>query len=133
MLTFLKRTSSPVEVRTKDYGNLLIFEAWKHKQLVMKMTCVKKDASTLLIGDILPWGHRPEKNINKGYGSALMEELLNYAGRNGIRRITGNLSKHDRGHKERLHHFYRKFGFTVTEFENPDGDYDGKICKTLDI
>lgn len=89
------------------------------------MQCVVESSSTILIGDIL---HQNEAtDYNKGYGTLMMEHLLVYAKEHGYSYIYGNLSEVDLDHKERLHHFYQKFGFTITEYPEPQGHYYGKI------
>ena len=133
MLSFLKRETVPVELQIKDMETLVIFDAFVRSKHVMRMQCTKKDESTFLIGDIFckceqdPW-----KYVNKGYGSKLMEAMLDFAAENDIHNIIGNLSIVDLDHKERLHHFYKKFGFTITENEPCcDKNYYGKIYKQL--
>lgn len=59
--------------------------------------------------------------INRGFGSMLLRELLLVAEQNGIRRIEGRMQQADLAeHRERLLHFYGKFGFVVAD--------DGRIC-----
>lgn len=53
------------------------------------------------------------KDYNKGYGSLLMEQLLNIAKKENIKVITGNISSIDWNHFERIRHFYQKYGFSV--------------------
>ena len=52
--------------------------------------------------------------ISKGYGSAMMIALISYARSNNYTTIDGWLSRVDYGHKERLYHFYKKFGFEIS-------------------
>ena len=59
--------------------------------------------------------------INKGYGSIVMTEYLNYMKKLKIQKITGFLSlvdTHDETHRDLLHHFYKKFGFCIKENDN---------------
>lgn len=71
--------------------------------------------------------HMQSRNYNNGYGSIMMDN----ATERGYITIHGNLSTVDADHKERLHHFYEKFGFTITEYpENKDCFY-GEIRKIL--
>ena len=51
--------------------------------------------------------------INKGLGSMLLNALLDIAKKRNIRRITGEISRVDIGHIERLVHFYEKHNFEV--------------------
>lgn len=65
---------------------------------------------------------------NKGYGSIVMEELLKYVKCLKASYITGELSPVDIGtsdddetkreNRERLYHFYPKFGFTIDKANN---------------
>lgn len=90
-----------------------------------KMQCVIESDNTILIGDIQ---HENENaDYNKGYGTMMMDKLLTYAKENHFDCIYGNLSMVDSDHKERLHHFYQKFGFDVTEYPELQGTYYGKI------
>ena len=89
------------------------------------MNCVKESGSSILIGDIRHDDERPR--YNKGYGTMMMKKLLEFSGENGYTYIHGNLSTVDLDHKDRLHHFYQKFGFTITEYPEPQGNYYGKI------
>ena len=71
------------------------------------------------------------KFINKGYGSEMMKKLLEYANENGCEEIFGELSVVDLDHKDRLHHFYEKFGFKIMEYSQRRGCYYGEIKKML--
>lgn len=60
---------------------------------------------------------------NKGYGSIMMEVLINYAKSLAfnIEYISGFLSfvdTADEEHNQRLRHFYSKFGFTIDDKDN---------------
>lgn len=53
---------------------------------------------------------------NKGYGSIMLEELIEYAKEKEKEYIDGWLSQSDvKDHKERLLAFYKKFGFEITD------------------
>jgi len=90
-----------------------------------RMQCYVDSDRSILIGDIRH--DREKRDYNKGYGSMMMQKLIDYARENNYRYIHGNLSVVDFDHKSRLHHFYQKFGFTVTEFSIPRDCYYGKI------
>lgn len=92
------------------------------------MKCVIQEDGTILIGDII---HTNSKNYNHGYGSLMMEQLISYATEHGYSLICGNLSTVDSDHKERIHHFYEKFGFVITEHSEPLNCYYGEINKKL--
>lgn len=56
------------------------------------------------------------EDMNCGYGSILMSELITYAQLNKIPKIVGNMERRDlEDHGERLLHFYRKFGFDIID------------------
>lgn len=56
---------------------------------------------------------------NQGYGSILMQEFLDYIKQMPVKLVYGFLSEIDlqrsEEHKELLFHFYKKFGFEITE------------------
>lgn len=86
-----------------------------NKKILGTITCViKEELRVITISDIIC------KQNNKGYGSVMMKELLNYARQNGFMYIDGWLSEVDYDHKERLYHFYQKFGFEI--IQNQDGN-----------
>lgn len=97
--------------------------------VISKIKCVLQRDGTLLIGDIMPYKNK--RHYCKGYGSMMMDELLKYAYKNEIHTIIGNLSIVDKEHKERLHAFYIKHGFKVTEYEIPKESYYGEVIKKL--
>lgn len=59
------------------------------------------------------------KDFNKGYGSMIMGSFLQYAVKFRVSRISGVLSRVDlerpNDHKNLLYHFYKKFGFEISE------------------
>jgi GNAT superfamily N-acetyltransferase len=79
----------------------------------------------MLIGDIEPF--IKEKYYNKGYGSLMMQKLLEFASLKGLDTIHGNLSLVDKDHEERLQHFYEKHGFDIIVFEEPDNMIYGEL------
>ena len=98
----------------------------KNKTYYNSMRCtLYQELKTIHIGDICirddrslePWNHT--KFVNKGYGTLMMSELLNFAKENNYKKITGNISNVDNNtewdphHRERLIHFYKKFGFKI--------------------
>ena len=64
---------------------------------------------------------------NQGYGSIVMEQLIKYAKHLNVSYISGKLSFVDIGtsdddetkseNRERLYHFYSKFGFVINKEE----------------
>lgn len=75
---------------------------------------------------------------DKGYGTILMNELIQYAKKLKVKYISGELSFVDIGindnddrckeKRERLYHFYPKFGFIIEEYERSNGTI-GKTIK----
>ena len=61
----------------------------------------------------------------------MMQKLIEYAKENGYSRLYGNLSDVDIGHKDRLYHFYEKFGFEITEYPKKIDCYFGMIEKRI--
>lgn len=127
------KKSKSVIVKIGGSSPALFLTAFQNGNPVMQMQCVREDASALLICDIMPCPEGANNRYNKGYGSKLMEELFAYASANDIKSISGNLSKWDLDHKDRLHHFYKKHGFTITEYAETEikDNYYGKITKIV--
>ena len=74
-----------------------------------QMTCeIHKESKSIKICDIL------SEKENSGYGSLMMQKLIEFANQNDFMYIDGWLSRYDYDHKERLLHFYQKFGFNIT-------------------
>lgn len=75
---------------------------------------------------------------DRGYGTLLMNELIQYAKKLKVQYISGELSFVDIGKndeddsckekRERLYHFYPKFGFIIEEYERSNGTI-GKTIK----
>lgn len=47
----------------------------------------------------------------------MMKERVKYARQNEFKQLNGWLSKANYDHKERLYHFYQKFGFEIIQKE----------------
>lgn len=114
-----------LSVNIERTGALLMVRLCVNDYRSARIQCVIESDSTILIGDILH--HNEDSDYNKGYGTLMMEHLLAYAKEHGYGYIYGNLSEVDLDHKERLHHFYEKFGFKVTEYTEPQDNYYGMI------
>lgn len=101
------------------------------------MKCVlHRDENTILIGDIFIEGDTSgllgflqhyTRYTNKGYGTQMMNMLLEFAKENSYKKIVGNLSDVDDNnafdpeHRKRQIHFYKKFGFKILpNEENPN-------------
>lgn len=92
----------------EDFSTLRI-EAYKNDKFMGQMICeIHKESKSIKICDI-----RSEKK-NKGYGSLMMQKLIEFANQNDFIYIDGWLSRVHFDHKERLLHFYQKFGFEIT-------------------
>ncbi|MFB5194279.1 GNAT family N-acetyltransferase [Neobacillus sp. KR4-4] len=61
------------------------------------------------IGDIEVFG----ENEGRGYGSTLLNSLINFAKDNSINTISGWISYADKNHFDKLDYFYKKYGFKV--------------------
>lgn len=96
-----------IDIDIQDEESLLVIYATRQNICVGRIKCVKR-TERITIGDI-----QCKKN-NKGYGSAMMLALIDYAKQNEIECIEGWLSSVDGDHRERLYHFYQKFGFEIT-------------------
>lgn len=82
--------------------------------------------SKLVIDDI-------QGGYNKGYGTVAMTEIINIAEQKNIKKLVGNLCNEDlKDHKDRLTHFYEKFGFTVTIETNENNYMNGNIYKGIE-
>lgn len=125
-MVFLKSRPPKVEISKSDC--LIMIKCFAKNKMASKMQCVIEKDNSILIGDII---HSQSRNYNKGYGSIMMDKLLSYATEHGYTTIYWNLSIIDADHKERLHHFYEKFGFTITEYPKNRDCYYGEIRKEL--
>lgn len=101
-------------IRTKRLENSLTIVANINGKKISSMKCVVEEKA-ILIGDIEPF--RNHKDFNKGYGTMMMNELLSYAKQNNINEVYGYLSDVDIDHKERILHFYTKFGFEIKLYD----------------
>ena len=103
----------------------------KYFRNAMKCTLYREE-NKIVIGDIFVEGdtegffgflQRYTSYINKGYGTQMMNMLLEFAKENGYKKIVGKLSNVDDSdifdpeHRERQLHFYKKFGFKILPSE----------------
>lgn len=104
MMLFKKAINTTVYINEP----LLIIQAVCNNKICGKMICmINEEAKTISISDI-----ECQKN-NKGYGSLMMKQLIEYAEQNRFECIDGWLSEVDRNHEKRLYYFYGKFGFKI--------------------
>ena len=113
-----------------DCDSFFIHITIGEKQFKNSMMCtLYREIDTIKIDDIFVCKdidncYNYKKHINKGYGTRMMNMLLEFAKANNYRKIIGNLSPHDNSdrydnsHRERQIHFYKKFGFNIL----PDED-----------
>lgn len=81
-----------------------------NKKIQGTITClINREQREFAIIDIIC------ENINMGYGSMMLEALIRYARRRRFKYIDGALIKEDYDHKERLYHFFQKFGFEIIQ------------------
>lgn len=66
----------------------------------------------LYITDIQVLG---DENMNKGYGSILIQEAIKLAKELGLRQIKGRIISNDENHLKRQEAFYAKHGFSIEE------------------
>ena len=108
------REKIKVTINIDIYDWLLTMNVVQKGTTMSRMLCViNKEANSITICDIVC------RRNNYGYGSLMMKEIIKYSHQNNISYLDGCLSNIDYGHKERLYHFYRKFGFEIVE--NKDG------------
>lgn len=91
----------------EDFSTLKI-ESYKNNKFMGQMICeINKKSKSIKICNI----HSVKKN--KGYGSLMMQKLIEFACQNNFLYIDGWLSRVNYDHKERLLHFYQKFRFEI--------------------
>lgn len=117
-----KQPDFEIVIEQDDY--YLSVKAINNGNRLAHIICVIDDDKRIMIGDIQ---HTVSKSYNKGLGSAMMEKLIEYAAKNGYSELYGNLSVVDSDHKNRLHHFYNKFGFEIIEYPEVKDIYYGEI------
>lgn len=106
---FLKKV-----IKTKVCVNEPVIQIYVvcNRKKLGKITCIIDEKFRVItISDI------ECKRNNRGYGSVMMKELIEYSKKNEYTQINGWLSKVDYNHKERLYHFYQKFGFEIIQNE----------------
>ena len=64
---------------------------------------------TMEICDIEVFG----ENEGRGYGSILLQSLINFSIENSVNTIIGWISQTDKNHFDKLDYFYKKHGFNV--------------------
>ena len=123
-----KRNDEQIYIEIKNLNGFLMVNLFVNNKRRAYINCsIENDI--ILIGDIR---HESVKYYNRGYATKMMEGLINYAKENGLAEICGNLSVVDLEHKDRLHHFYEKFGFDIKLYTDlKDNTYYGRISKRI--
>lgn len=130
IINALFKKKMDINLKPDDTGEVLYIKAFDREKRIATMTVLKYVSDNYLkIGDISEFSN--SKYINKGIGSMMMKELLSYAESNNYQEIRGELSIVDNDHKDRLHHFYQKFGFEITETNNRNDCIYATICKRV--
>lgn len=127
MFNFLKRKKQPTEppkVRVEAEVPCIWVKCIHPPLGYARINCVTESDSTILIGDIV---HSDSLPYNNGYGTLMMNELIKYAREHGYTHLYGNLSEVDNDHRDRLFHFYQKFGFEITIYPESKGLMFGRI------
>lgn len=119
----------PISAEYSVYGCSLQVVANKGKIPKARMLCTIESDDTILIGDIRHC--YKDRDFCKGYGTLMMQKLISFAKENRYKTIYGHLSTVDLDHKDRLYHFYEKFGFEITEIEEQDSVLYGKVTLNL--
>ena len=117
---FRKKIKTTINIDIYDW--LLTVNVVRKGTTMSRMLCVvNKESNSITICDITC------RRNNHGYGSLMIKELIEYSRQNNISYLNGWLSNIDYGHKERLYHFYRKFGFEIVENKNDVSFADIKL------
>ena len=104
------------------YGWLLTMNVVRKGTTMSRMLCViNKESNSITICDIIC------RRNNYGYGSLMMKEIIKYSHQNNISYLDGCLPNIDYDHRNRLYHFYRKFGFEIVENKNDVSFADIKL------
>lgn len=115
----------------EDYGrdDYFTIKASVKSNVISWMYITKHNNDNFLyINDII---FDSDKYINKGIGTKMMSKLIEYAIENGFKEIQGKLSVVDDEHKDRLHHFYKKFDFQIENIDDPNDCFYALICKKI--
>ena len=119
-----------IHLKLDDSDIILYIKVIDNDKQISRMDIIKhNDENCLYIGDILRFSKN--KYYNKGIGTMMMNELIDYAKMNNYHEIRGELSTVDNEHKDRLHHFYRKFGFEIINTNNRNDCVYATISKRI--
>lgn len=95
------------------YGVFYIALKVIHKRGIVlnriRLSANYKNEGTIEICDIEVFG----ENEGRGYGSILLDSLINFAIENSVNIISGWISQTDKDHFDKLDYFYKKRGFNV--------------------
>lgn len=65
--------------------------------------------------------------VNEGYGSLLLNNLIELAKKHNVKKISGWISSVDRDHLDRLVHFYKKNNFKVNLYKDSNARKIGDL------
>ncbi|WP_186445645.1 GNAT family N-acetyltransferase [Paenibacillus cremeus] len=83
--------------------------------LPLGIHCILKNKDEIWLGRLDVYHHQ----INKGYGTILVKELIQFAQEHGYKTISGYMSAGESAeHRSRLRHFYSKLGFELQDASN---------------
>lgn len=75
----------------------------------IRLSAIYSCEDTIELCDIEVFG----ENEGRGYGSILLNSLINFALDNSVKKIIGWISSSDKDHFDKLDYFYKKHGFNV--------------------
>ena len=102
------------------YENLNKYSVWlwfENEQKKPVLQCdLYHNIKEIFISDLhIGEEYELEFYCRKGYYTEIMEFLLKFAHQNNYKIITGELKSYDMCRRERQIHFYKKFGFVISE------------------
>ena len=131
----IKETKPVFSVRHSDYFYYVHARVGKVLSTIAMMCTLYKQDGVILIGDMGMGGYSDEligtpeyylSHINNGFGTEVMNMLLDFAKQYNYNKIIAKLSKIDADikddplHRERQLYFFKKFGFKILPSEeNP--------------
>lgn len=124
-MLFFKRQE---EIIFSVIDNLIVVRLGVGKQVRYIMKCVIENKDCIFIGDISPAFARVGRYENRGYGTKMMQYLIDYAVENNFKEIYGNLAEIDFEHRDRLEHFYKKLGFNIITIHH-DGNMKQEVVR----
>lgn len=124
MVNFFKKKEPLIELNLDKSnemlgtGRIILLTHDRKKHLATIIFNISSQSKRIIIGDI-----QCSKN-NHGYGSIMMEHLIQFAYDNGMTSLDGWISSVDLNHLDRLKHFYQKFDFEIIPNKQGINAYD---------